>query len=248
VYAAAIALTLGQIGASTSAVVTLGAGLAFAISFGSQSLVKDLVNGFFILIEDQYAIGDYVGFGTVVGVIEAVTLRITQLRTDDGRLVTIPNSQVAIVENYTRSWSRSDYRLAIAYDSDLEHALKVFERVLFELADEPGWRRIIPQPPRVLGVETVASTGIVLRAWVQTAPGQMFAVSRELNRRMLEAMDGEGIILAMPVGRTFPPPPAPAPPSPGGRELAGQRDGESAQQGRAPGAAATEERSAGEPP
>jgi small conductance mechanosensitive channel len=245
VYAAAIALTLGQIGASTSAVVTLGAGLAFAISFGAQSLVKDLVNGFFILVEDQYAIGDYVGFGTVAGVIEAVTLRITQLRTDDGRLVTIPNSQVAVVENYTRSWSRSDYRLAVAIDSDLPHALKVFERVLFELADEPRWRKIIPQPPRVLGVETMASTGIVMRAWVQTAPGQMFAVTREINRRMLEAMSDEGVTLAMPTTRTFAAPPPAAPPA--GPEPAAQRDGESERQGGAPGAAATAERSGGEP-
>ena len=247
-YAIAIALTLGQIGASASAVVTLGAALAFAFSFGAQSLVKDLVNGFFILVEDQYAIGDYVGFGSVMGVIDSVTLRITQLRTDDGRLVTIPNSQVAVVENYTRSWSRSDYRLAIAYDSDLANALTVFERVLFELVDEPRWRKVILQPPRILGVETVASTGVVLRAWVQTAAGQMFAVTREINRRMFDAMNAAGIVLAMPVARTLAPPLASATP-PG--DVATAQDGHTTQPSvpasGTPTTPASQQGSAGEP-
>ncbi len=201
VYVAAAALSLGSLGASASAVVTLGAAVAFAISFGAQSLVKDLVNGFFILVEDQYAIGDYVTIGTAVGVVEAVTLRITQLRSDDGRLVTVPNSQVAVVDNWTRGWSRVDYRYVIAYDSDVAHALEVFENVLKQLARDPQWSRLISETPRVLGVESVSSTGIVLRGWVQTVPGKMFIVSREINRRMSEAMIGEGILPGTVVSR-----------------------------------------------
>jgi small conductance mechanosensitive channel len=245
VYIVAIALTLGTIGASTSAVVTLGAALAFAFSFGAQSLVKDFVNGFFILVEDQYAIGDYVAIGTAAGVIEAVTLRITQLRSDDGRLITIPNSQVAVVENYTRTWSRVDYRLAVAFDSDISHATEVFQDVLVELAADPQWSKVISQPPLVLGVETMASTGVVLRAWIQTAPGQMFVVTREINHRMLEAMNREGITLAMPTSRAFaaPTPAAPATPP----ELGAQRDGDGTTRGSATASSATEERSAGEP-
>ncbi|MBV8205119.1 MAG: mechanosensitive ion channel family protein [Candidatus Eremiobacteraeota bacterium] len=249
VYVVAIALTLGTIGASTSAVVTLGAALAFAFSFGAQSLVKDFVNGFFILVEDQYAIGDYVAIGTVAGVIEGVTLRITQLRSDDGRLVTIPNSQVAVVENYTRTWSRVDYRLAVAYDSDVPAALRVFETVLGELAADPYWHKFISQPPRLLGVESMASTGVVLRAWVQTSPGQMFVVTREINRRMLEAMSREEITLAMPTSRAFAvPPPAAQPVAPASAsELGGQRDGDGTSRASATGSAPNEERSAREP-
>ncbi|MBV8669825.1 MAG: mechanosensitive ion channel family protein, partial [Candidatus Eremiobacteraeota bacterium] len=240
---------LGTIGASTSAVVTLGAALAFAFSFGAQSLVKDFVNGFFILVEDQYAIGDYVAIGTVAGVIEGVTLRITQLRSDDGRLVTIPNSQVAVVENYTRTWSRVDYRLAVAFDSDVPAALRVFETVLGELAADPYWHKFISQPPRVLGVESMASTGVVLRAWVQTSPGQMFVVTREINRRMLEAMSREEITLAMPTSRAFAvPPPAAQPVAPASAsELGAQRDGDGTSRASATGSAPNEERSAREP-
>ena len=152
----------------------------------------------------------------------------------------------AVVENYTRGWSRSDYRLAVAFDSDVPLALNVFERVLFELTKEPRWHKIINEPPRVLGVESVASTGIVLRAWVETIPGKMFAVTRELNRRMLAAMSAEGIVLAMPIGRTFTPAPTPID-SPVQPEHTSQRDGESARQGGAPGAAATGEPSGREP-
>jgi moderate conductance mechanosensitive channel len=218
VYSIAVALTVGAMGASTSAVVTLGAALAFAVSFGAQSLVKDLVNGFFILMEDQYAMGDYVSIGLVTGVIETVTLRITQLRSDDGRLVTIPNSQVAVVENWTRGWSRVDYRLAVAIDADVPRALEVFEEVLCEFARDPQWRRLLTEAPKVLGVESMSSLGVILRAWVQTVPGKMFEVTRELNRRMHAGMVQANIQLGMPVSRVLPKepvasaqPPAPAP-------------------------------------
>jgi len=203
VYLVAFALTLGVVGASASAVVTLGAALAFAVSFGAQSLVKDLVNGFFILIEDQYAIGDYVTIGAATGFIDGVTLRITQLRSDDGRLITIPNSQVAVVENWTRSFSRVDYRIAVAFDADAQAALEVFDRVLKDVARDPQWSRLITEPPRVLGIDAVSSLGVVLRGWVQTSPGKNFMVSREINRRMHDAFAAAGIGLGTPVSRVL---------------------------------------------
>ncbi len=216
IYFVAFALTLGAVGASASAVVTLGAAVAFAISFGAQSLVKDLVNGFFILTEDQYAIGDYVTIGTAAGFIDGMTLRITQLRSDDGRLITVPNSQVGVVENWTRSFSRVDYRIAVAFDADAQRALEVFEGVLKDVARDPQWSRIVTEPPKVLGVESVSSLGIVLRGWVQTVPGKMFPLTREINRRMHEALAAADIQLGMPVSRVYrtepDPAAAPAPP------------------------------------
>jgi moderate conductance mechanosensitive channel len=211
IYLAASAVTLGVVGASASAVVTLGAALAFAVSFGAQSLVKDFVNGFLILIEDQFAIGDYVTIGTASGFIDGVTLRITQLRSDDGRLITIPNSQVAVIENWTRSFSRVDYRIAVAFDSDAQAALDVFDQVLKDVARDPQWSRLITEPPRVLGIDAVSSLGMVLRAWVQTSPGKMFMVSREINRRMHDALAAAGIPLGMPISRVFRNEPDPSP-------------------------------------
>jgi moderate conductance mechanosensitive channel len=203
IYLIAFALTLGAVGASASAVVTLGAAIAFAISFGAQSLVKDLVNGLFILLEDQYAIGDYVTIGAVAGLVEGVTLRITQLRSDDGRLVTIPNSQVAVVENWTRTWSRVDYRVVVAHDADVARASAALEGVLDELAHDPQWGASVTEPPRMLGVDSIGSTGIVLRAWVKTAPGKMFVLSREINRRVAEAFAKDGIAMGMPTSRVY---------------------------------------------
>jgi small-conductance mechanosensitive channel len=199
----ALALTLRATGASASAVVTLGAALAFAISFGAQSLVKDLVNGMFILFEDQFAIGDYVTIGAVSGIVEGVNLRISQLRSDDGRLVTIPNSQVAVVENWTRTWSRVDYRVVVAHDADVVRASAALQHVLDELSRDPHWGAFITEPPRMLGVESIASTGIVLRAWVKTTPGKMFVLSREINRRVAETFAKDGITMGMPISRVY---------------------------------------------
>ena len=196
------ALTLAALGTSTSAVVTLGAAVAFAISFGAQSLVKDFVNGFFILVEDQYAIGDFVTIGDIKGTVDELTLRITQLRAGDGRLVTIPNSQVAVVENWTRNYSRVDYRIAVAFDCDIDRALKVFGDVLESVARDPQWRSSISEPARTLGVESVSSAGAVLLGQIRTPPGMMFELTREINRRMLGAFAKQGIPLGTAVTRS----------------------------------------------
>ena len=196
------ALTLAALGTSTSAVVTLGAAVAFAISFGAQSLVKDFVNGFFILVEDQYAIGDFVTIGDIKGTVDELTLRITQLRAGDGRLVTIPNSQVAVVENWTRNYSRVDYRIAVAFDCDIDRALKVFGDLLESVARDPQWRSSISEPARTLGVESVSSAGAVLLGQIRTPPGMMFELTREINRRMLGAFAKQGIPLGTAVTRS----------------------------------------------
>jgi small conductance mechanosensitive channel len=200
-YIVAGALTLSALGTSASAVVTLGAAVAFAISFGAQSLVKDFVNGFFILTEDQYAIGDFVTIGAEKGIVADLTLRITQLRADDGRLVTIPNSQVAVVANWTRDYSGVDYRMTVPVDSDMDRALQVFGDVLHDIARDPKWRAMVSTPPVVLGVESVSPAGVVLLGQIRTPPGKMFELSREINRRMLAALAQEGI-LGTPVSRS----------------------------------------------
>jgi len=193
-YIVAGALTLSALGTSTSAVVTLGAAVAFAISFGAQSLVKDFVNGFFILTEDQLAIGDFVTIGREKGIVAQLTLRITQLRAADGRLVTIPNSQVAVVENWTRDYSGVDYRITIPIGSNIDRALQVFGDVLGDIARDPKWRAMISTQPAVLGVESVSPGGAVLLGQVRTPPGKMFELSREINRRMVAALAHEGIL------------------------------------------------------
>jgi small conductance mechanosensitive channel len=179
-------------------VVALGAVLALAVSFAAQNLVKDFVNGFLILVEDQYALGDEIQIGDAGGVVERLNLRLTQLRAADGRLITIPNHEVNRVENKTRLWSRVDFRVTVACETDIDKALSVVRDVAAEMAHEPMWRPLILEAPRVLGVEEISHAGIVLRVLIQTLPFKKEDVARELRRRVKIAFDRENIGFGMP--------------------------------------------------
>ena len=197
-WAIAIFWTLSIVSASAISVLTIGAVVAFAFSFAAQSLIKDYLNGFLILAEDQFAIGDIVTIGTVSGIVEDLTLRITRIRTDEGRLVTIPNSTITAVENATRSWARVDFRVPVAVSSDVERATAVLQEVLDGLAADPEWGKAIIEPPQILGVDAVSFAGVVLRAWVKTLPGERAAVAREMNLRVGEAFRRNGIVIGAP--------------------------------------------------
>ncbi len=197
-WAIAIVGTLAILSVSATSVLTIGAVIAFAVSFAAQSLIKDYLNGFLILAEDQFAIGDRITINGITGTVEDLTLRITQVRVDDGRLVTIPNSTIGAVENSTRSWSRIDFRVALSASSDVEKSIAVLQRALDGLASDPHWRPAILEPPQVLGVDSVSHAGIVLRAWIRTLPSERAAVEREVNRRAADAFRGAGIEIGVP--------------------------------------------------
>mgnify|MGYP002780878330 CR=1 FL=1 len=176
-----------------------GAGIiGLGISLASQSLIKDFINGFFILFEDQYAVGDVIQVGTVTGLVEHMSLRITQLRNSEGRLITIPNSAISIVENLSKDWSRVDLAIAISYDSDLDRAIQVIHEVGQEMTHDENWQSRILEPPEVLGVETLNSEGVTLRIWIKTQPLQQWNVGREFRRRLKQALDAQEIELAIP--------------------------------------------------
>jgi small-conductance mechanosensitive channel len=197
-YAIAIGTTLSILRVNMTSVLTLGAVAAFALSFASQSLIKDYVNGWLILAEDQFALGDYVTINGTTGSVENLTLRLTQIRTDDGKLVSMPNSAIVAVENATRGWSRIDFRVAVATNSDVTKATGLLKKTLDELAAEPQWRSVVLEPPQILGVESVSHAGIVLRAWIKTAPGERGPLARELNRVVDEAFRANSIGIALP--------------------------------------------------
>ncbi|MGH7486345.1 MAG: mechanosensitive ion channel family protein, partial [bacterium] len=179
-------------------IVALGAVAALAISFAAQNLVKDLVNGLLILAEDQYALGDDIAIGNVSGIVERLHVRTTQLRTSDGRLITIPNHLVTQVENKTRLWSRVDLRVTVAYATDVDRALAVVKEVMEETARDPRWRRLILDTPELLGVEDISHEGISIRFLVKTLPFKKEDVARELRRRLKIAFDHEGIRIGIP--------------------------------------------------
>ena len=179
--------------------VLAGAGiLGLAISFASQNLIKDVINGLLILWEDQYAVGDVIQIGKASGLVEVMNLRITQLRNSEGRLITIPNSSITVVENLSKDWSRVDMGITIAYDANVDRAIAVVKEVGEAMTSDPAWKNKIPEPPDVLGVDEIGNDGITLRVWIKTLPLQQWNVAREFRRRLKRALDEEGIAIGLP--------------------------------------------------
>lgn len=179
-------------------VLALGTLVALVLSLAAQNLVRDLVNGFLILLEDQYRIGDVVTIGEKGGLVENFNLRITQLRNPDGHLITLPNSAVVEVENLSRDWSRSDFRIEVAYDTDVDLALAIVRDTAAKMAQDPAWKTIILDTTEMLGVEHLSHTGIVIRIWVKTAPMKQWVVAMELRRRLKIAFDRHAIQIGTP--------------------------------------------------
>lgn len=176
-----------------------GAGIiGLGISLASQNLIKDVINGFLILFEDQYAVGDVIQVGMMTGLVESISLRITQIRNAEGRLITIPNSSISIVENLSKDWSRVDLAIAISYDANVDRTIALIEKVGAEMSQDPDWESKILEPPDVLGVENLSYEGVTLRIWIKTQPLQQWHVGREFRKRLKMALDAEGIQIAIP--------------------------------------------------
>lgn len=198
IYAIALLLVLQILEVAPVSVLALGAILALAASLAAQNLVKDVVNGFLILLEDQYAIGDYVGINGVTGIVENLNLRITQIRSNAGNLITIPNSQILQSENMSRQWARCDYTVEVAYDTDVDKAIAIVHEVAETLAKDSDWGKLILNPAEILGVDHISHSGIQIRIWIRTLPLQQWALAREFRRRLKIAFDRQGIHIGIP--------------------------------------------------
>jgi small conductance mechanosensitive channel len=170
------------------------AGVAgIAIGFGAQTLVKDFINGFFILAENQYDIGDTVKIAGVQGVVENMTLRKTVLRDADGTVHTVPSSDIQVVSNLTRDWTQVNLQVSVAYAVDSDKVIGLLEQVGDDLAYDPAFARMIVAPPDVPGVDKVSGNSVEYLMTVKTTPGSQFAVKRELQRRIKAAFEKNGI-------------------------------------------------------
>ena len=176
--------------------VAAAAGLAsLSIGFGAQHVVRDFINGFFMVLEDQYVVGDIVRIGEAVGRVEHMTLRRTVLRDPQGAVVTIPNGEITKVANLSRDWGQLFLDAVIAADQPLDDALNALESVASEFRADPSWSPMLLDGPRVLGVESFAPNGTTVRMQVRTAPTRQDDVARELRRRMQIELAGRGIQL-----------------------------------------------------
>jgi moderate conductance mechanosensitive channel len=169
-----------------------------AVSLASQNLIKDAINGFLIILEDQYALGDVITVGNVGGLVENLNLRMTQVRDSEGRLITIPNSEIKVVANLSSRWSRADLTIPIAYQADIEKALKLIESIGFEMDKDPQWERQILETPQVLGIDQFGDRGLIIRVWIKTQPLKQWDVAREFRRRLKVALDQAGISISVP--------------------------------------------------
>lgn len=195
IIALALLMTLNQF--INIGPILAGAGiLGLAVSFGAQSLVKDVINGFFMLVENSISVGDTVDIAGKTGTVERVTLRVVRLRDVDGTLHIIPNGQISTVSNQTRGWSRAVVDVTVAYESDLDRALAVFKEEAVRFAADPGWAKLLDGPPEVLGVQQLAERGITIRTLLRTHPGKQWEVARGFRFRMLERLGRERIAIA----------------------------------------------------
>ena len=176
-----------------------GAGiLGLAISFGAQSLVKDIISGFFILLENQFAVGDVIETAGKSGTVERMTLRVVMLRDLRGVLHIIPNGQMTVVSNQTRGWARAVVEVGVAYEVDVDHALEVFRDEAAAFGKDQVWAHRLDGAPEVLGVESLADNAVVIRTLLRTLPGEQWAAAREFRRRLKARLDREGIDIPYP--------------------------------------------------
>ena len=186
VFAGVLAV-LGQAGVPVGSIFTIGGLAALALSLAAQSFVRDFINGFLVLLEDQYVVGDYVTINAYSGVVEALTLRMVQLRDTSGELITIAHSAVTAVANQSRNWSRVDYRVPVDPQSDVTKALNLVRGVIDGLRVEETWRDVMLGDIEWIGIDGLSKDWAIVRAVVRTAPLRQFALRHAINARVCDA-------------------------------------------------------------
>ena len=193
-----VLLALSQFGFNLGPLLA-GAGIAgVALGFGTQSLVEDFLSGIFILLEDQYGVGDVVDVGDAVGTVEEVQMRVTKIRSVDGSLWFVRNGQILRVGNKSQDWSRSLLDVGIAYGSDVTLAKRVLQETAREMAREPEFSDVFIDEPEMWGVQDLSADAVVLRLVVKTRPGAQFNAERVLRERIKAALDRNGIEIPFP--------------------------------------------------
>jgi small conductance mechanosensitive channel len=172
--------------------------LGLAVSFGAQSLVKDVISGTFMLLEGQFGIGDVVRIGDVSGLVEKITLRTTILRDVQGVVHIIPNGEITRVSNLTKTWSRAVLDVGVAYKEDVDRVMEVMRDLGREFHADPEWGPLLVEEPQVPGVEQLADSAVVIRMVAKTLPLKQWDVARELRRRIKNRFDAEGIEIPFP--------------------------------------------------
>jgi moderate conductance mechanosensitive channel len=191
-------MILSELGTNIAAILTGAGVLGIAIGFGAQSLVKDVIAGLFIIMENQYRKGDVVKIAEISGLVEEINLRRTILRDLDGITHIVPNGEIKVASNFTKLWSRVNMNISVSYDTDLDRAMAVINRVGKELAEDPQWSSAILTPPKALRVDKLGDSGIEIKILGETKPIKQWDVMGELRLRLKREFDKEGIEIPWP--------------------------------------------------
>ena len=174
--------------------ILAGAGiLGLAVSFGAQSLVRDIISGFFILLENQFAVGDVIEAAGKSGVVERMTMRVVVLRDLEGTMHVIPNGEMKVISNKTRGWARAVVDIAIPYTEDVDRIIGVVRDEAAQFSTDPAWGLQLDGPVEVLGVEELRDSSVVIRTLLKTQPGSQWNVAREFRRKLKNRFDREAV-------------------------------------------------------
>lgn len=179
--------------------ILVGAGVfGVALGFGAQNIVRDFLGGFFIILENQYSVGDVVSIGGSAGLVQAINLRTTVLRDLEGKVHVIPNGEIKIVTNLTKEWAACVLTIGVAYKEDVDHVIEVLKRVGDEFYDDEEFRPMLLEKLDVLGVEGFGDSAVMIKVLFKTKPIKQWTVGREFRRRIKKAFDAEGIEIPFP--------------------------------------------------
>jgi small-conductance mechanosensitive channel len=198
IWGFALLTALGTVGIDLAPLIA-GAGIVgVAVGFGAQNLVRDLLAGVSMLLEDQYGVGDVIDVGEATGVVEAVGLRTTRLRDLRGTVWHVPNGVITRVGNLTQEWSRAVLDIGVAYDVDVDRAEELVGGILTRFAAEPEQEDVLLEAPELLGVESLADSSVNLRVLLKTRPGEQWATARRLRRAIKREFDAAGLEIPFP--------------------------------------------------
>ena len=193
IIAIVLVMALDQVGVNIAPIIASAGIVGIALGFGAQNLVKDFLSGIFMILEDQYGVGDSVDLGEAVGTVEAVGLRVTRLRDVDGTVWYVRNGEILRVGNQSQNWARTVLDITVAYESDLDQVQQLMQEEATAMYEDEQYHDIIIEAPEMWGVERFDKDGAVVRVVLKTAPLQQWPVARALRQRIKSRFDAAGI-------------------------------------------------------